>query len=37
MLEIINNLNVYIVVIGVILFASVYASKISEKLDYPYY
>lgn len=35
MLEIINNLNVYIVVIGVILFASVYASKISEKIGLP--
>lgn len=35
MLEIINNLNVYIVVIGVILFASAYASKISEKIGLP--
>ncbi|TLD81140.1 potassium/proton antiporter [Helicobacter sp. MIT 11-5569] len=35
MLEIINNLDVYIVVVGMILFASVYASKISEKIGLP--
>ncbi|MCI5968393.1 potassium/proton antiporter [Helicobacter sp.] len=35
MLEIINNLNGYIVVVGVILFLSVYASKISEKIGLP--
>lgn len=35
MLEIINNLNGYIVVVGIILFLSVYASKISEKIGLP--
>ena len=35
MVEIIENLNLYIVIIGVILFISVYASKISEKIGIP--
>ncbi len=35
MLEIFNNLNGYIVVVGIILFLSVYASKISEKIGLP--
>lgn len=35
MAEIINNLNIYIIVVGLILFVSVYASKISEKIGLP--
>ena len=35
MAEIINNLNIYIVAVGAILFVSVYASKISEKIGLP--
>lgn len=35
MVDIIDNLNLYIVIIGVILFISVYASKISEKIGLP--
>ena len=35
MVEIINNLNIYIVAVGAILFVSVYASKISEKIGLP--
>lgn len=35
MADIIDNLNLYIVIIGVILFISVYASKISEKIGLP--
>ena len=35
MAEIINNLNIYIIVVGLILFVSVYASKIYEKIGLP--
>lgn len=35
MSEIINNLHLYIIAIGIILFISVYASKISEKIGFP--
>ena len=35
MAEIINNLNIYIIAVGAILFVSVYASKISEKIGLP--
>lgn len=35
MSEIIDNLHLYIIAIGVILFISVYASKISEKVGFP--
>lgn len=35
MSEIIDNLHLYIITIGVILFISVYASKISEKVGFP--
>ena len=35
MAEIINNLNIYIIVVGLILFVSVYASKNSEKIGLP--
>lgn len=35
MAEIINNLNLYIIAVGLILFVSVYASKISEKIGLP--
>ena len=33
--QIVANFNFYIVIIGVILFISVYASKISEKIGIP--
>ncbi len=35
MSEIIDNLHLYIIAIGIILFISVYASKISEKVGFP--
>lgn len=35
MSEIINNLHLYIIAIGIILFISVYASKISERVGFP--
>ncbi|TLD86062.1 potassium/proton antiporter [Helicobacter sp. MIT 05-5294] len=35
MAEIINDLHLYIIAIGIILFISVYASKISEKIGFP--
>lgn len=35
MTEIVNNLHLYIIAIGAILFISVYASKVSEKIGFP--
>lgn len=35
MTEIVNNLHLYIIAIGAILFISVYASKVSEKVGFP--